>query len=128
MNNINNNLMRNIKINKDTINRPNNGVNNNVSKKSFSEVLDNINKKEIVVSKHATKRLSERNVSLTKNDINRLDEAIKKASSKGIKDALVLMDEKAFILNIKNKTIITATVEDKLKENVFTNIDGAVII
>jgi flagellar operon protein len=57
-----------------------------------------------------------------------MKEAVAKAESKGVKDTLVLMDDLAFVVNIRNKTVITAVNSNELKENVFTNIDGAVIV
>lgn len=97
--------------------------------KSFSEVLNQIeNKGEVKFSKHASNRLATRNIQLTSEEMNRINSAVSKASSKGIKDALILMDNKVFIASVQNKTIITASTEDDLKDNVFTNIDGAVIV
>lgn len=95
---------------------------------SFQDVLSKVNQKELKFSKHAIERLKSRNIELTSNDIEKINKAVDKASEKGVKEALILMDNKAFIASIKNKTIITAAVEDQLKENVFTKIDGAVII
>lgn len=98
-------------------------------KKSFHEILDNINKKnELKFSKHAMDRLDNRNIMLTKLELEKINDAIEKAHKKGIKEALILMDNKAFIASVKNSTIITATTEENLKESIFTNIDGAVII
>lgn len=97
--------------------------------KSFSEVLNKIeNKDELKFSKHATNRLATRNIKLTSAEMKRLNSAVSKASSKGIKEALILMDNKVFIASVQNKTIITASTEEELKDNVFTNIDGAVIV
>lgn len=97
--------------------------------KDFKQILENIqNKEEIKFSKHAKERLYSRNMNLSIDEINRLKTAFNKAESKGVKDALILMDDKAFIANIHNKTIITTVNKEQLKDNVFTNIDGAVII
>lgn len=98
--------------------------------KDFNRILESIQSKsdEITFSKHATERLSSRDVDLNQDEIIRLETAFNKAESKGVKDALFLMDDKAFIASIKNKTIITTVSKEQLKENVFTNIDGAVII
>lgn len=98
--------------------------------KDFDQILQSITNKdeEIKFSKHATERLSSRNIDLNMEEITRLKTAFTKAESKGVKDALFLMDDKAFIASIKNKTIITTVTKEQLKENVFTNIDGAVII
>jgi flagellar operon protein len=99
------------------------------TQKSFYEVLDAINRQqELKFSKHAIQRLESRNIHLNHNEITRINNALGKASQKGIKETLILMDNKAFVASVKNKTIITAAVDEQLKDNVFTNIDGAVII
>ena len=67
-------------------------------------------------------------MNLSTDEMSRLKTAFKKAESKGVKDALFLMDDKAFIANIHNKTIVTTVGKEQLKDNIFTNIDGAVII
>lgn len=112
------------------INKPQKSVKDKqVPQKSFSEVLGQIEKKdEIKFSKHATNRLETRNIKLSGAEMTRLNSAVSKASAKGIKEALILMDNKVFIASVKNKTIITASTEEELKDNVFTNIDGAVIV
>ncbi len=51
-----------------------------------------------------------------------------KASEKGIKESLVMVDSLAFIVSVPNQTVITAMDQTETDENVFTNIDGAVII
>lgn len=99
------------------------------SKKSFEDVLKKINQnKKIKFSNHAKQRLTQRNINLTKEDVNKISDAVSKAKTKGVKDALILMNDNAFITSVKNNTVITATNGKDLKENVFTNIDGAVII
>ena len=79
-------------------------------------------------SKHAMERLQTRNIKLSNEDLSKINEAVNKAAEKGVKETLIIMGSSAFIANVKNKTIITAATEDNLKNNVFTNIDGAVII
>ncbi len=83
---------------------------------------------EVKFSKHAMERLQARNIKLSKEDLNKIGDAVNKAAEKGVKETLIIMGNSAFIANVKNKTIITAATEDNLKNNVFTNIDGAVII
>ena len=96
---------------------------------SFGDVLNRIKQSDSVkFSKHAIDRLNSRNIHLTDNDMNRINSAIDKASQKGVKEALIMMDNKVFIASVQNKTIITAAVDDQLKDSVFTNIDGAVIV
>ena len=97
--------------------------------KSFAEVLGKVkDSQDIKFSKHATQRLEQRNIQLSDQEISQIKDAIGKAEKKGVKDALILMNDKVFIANVKSKTIITASTDDQLKENVFTNIDGAVIV
>lgn len=78
-------------------------------------------------SKHATNRLADRNITLSDNQIERLSDGAAKASEKGIRDSLVIVDKLAFIVNVPNKTVVTAMDQTETNENVFTNIDGAVI-
>ena len=97
--------------------------------KSFQEILGKIqSNQELKFSKHALQRLESRDIKLEAGDIQKLNNAVDKAESKGVKEALIIMGDKAFIASVKNRTIITAAAEDQLKDNVFTNIDGAVII
>ncbi len=79
-------------------------------------------------SKHAANRLSDRNIELTEEQLERLNDGTKKAGEKGIRDSLVLVDQLAFIVNTKNNTVITAMDQTEADENIYTNIDGAVII
>ena len=77
-------------------------------------------------SKHAELRLQSRNIHLSSMQKEKINQAVKKAEAKGVKDTLVLMDNLAFVVNVKNKTVITAVNGNELQENVFTHIDGAV--
>ncbi|SDK45466.1 TIGR02530 family flagellar biosynthesis protein [Natronincola ferrireducens] len=83
---------------------------------------------EIKFSKHAIQRLQQRNIELSVQEISKLNNAIDTAAKKGIKETLIIMDNRAFIASVNNKTVITAAVDEQLEDNVFTNIDGAVII
>ena len=65
-------------------------------------------------------------MNLTETDMNKLQEAVNKAEAKGAKDSLIMMKETAFIVNIPNRTVITALDVNKSSENVFTNIDSVV--
>lgn len=95
---------------------------------SFEQVLQSTqNDTEVKFSKHAANRLNDRNIELTSEQLERLNDGTKKAGQKGIKESLVLVDELAFIVNTKSNTVITAMDQTETKENVFTNIDGAVI-
>ena len=83
---------------------------------------------ELKFSKHAAGRLADRNISLTKKQLERLNDGARKAEQKGIRDSLVIMDKLAFIVNVPNNTVVTAMDSTETNENVFTNINGAVIV
>jgi flagellar operon protein len=85
-------------------------------------------RERVKFSRHAEYRLKSRNINLSAEQRGRINEAVAKAESKGIRDTLVLLDNLAFVVNVRNRTVITVANSDELKENVFTNIDGTVII
>ena len=76
----------------------------------------------------AAMRLENRNINLTDEQNNRLRSGVQKASEKGINESLVIVDSLAFIVNVPNKTVVTAMDQKEAADNIFTNIDGAVII
>ena len=92
--------------------------------------FENVLQKEINAvkfSKHAQQRLEDRNIQLSDKDVQNLNAAVDKAGEKGSQDSLILLRDLAFVVSIKNRTVVTALDGDKLKDNVFTNIDSAVI-
>lgn len=97
---------------------------------SFDQILDRVQKKDdaIKISKHAAQRLNERKIDLTESDMKALAGAIDQARDKGVRDALIIKENAAFIANVQNRTIVTAVTEEQMQQNVFTNIDGAVIL
>lgn len=96
---------------------------------SFQEIFNQkVNSNEDVkFSKHANQRLESRNINLSQEQMSRLNQGVSKARDKSINESLVMMDNLAFIVNIKNNTVVTA-LESNEESNVFTNIDGAVIV
>lgn len=82
----------------------------------------------VTFSKHANERLESRNISLSDDQMLRLNKGIMQAKEKSINESLVMMDNIAFIVNVKNNTVITAMEQQATDSNVFTNIDGAVIV
>jgi flagellar operon protein len=79
-------------------------------------------------SQHALERMANRGIAFKPEDITRLNDAVDRAAKKGSKESLVLMGDNAFIISVKNKTVVTAMDREAMKENVFTNIDSTVII
>ncbi|MCC7230833.1 MAG: hypothetical protein IT203_10600 [Fimbriimonadaceae bacterium] len=83
---------------------------------------------KLKVSGHAQTRMQSRNIELGQAEWNRVLEGVDRAAAKGAKESLVLVDNAALVVSIKNRTVITAVDQEHLKENVFTNIDSAVIV
>ena len=102
------------------ITKPNSSFEDIFAKKLF----DN---KEVKFSKHAESRLQTRNIQLTDEQKGKLNDAINRAGEKNVKDSLVMVDDIAFVVNVKDKNVVTVLNKDEMKNNVFTNIDGAVI-
>ncbi len=93
--------------------------------RSFQDVL---NENVVRLSQHAEVRLQQRGIQLKPEQMAKIQTAIDKAAAKGARESLVLMDDIALIVNVKNRTIVTAMDGNSMKDNVFTQIDSAIII
>lgn len=82
----------------------------------------------VTFSGHAQTRLASRRIALSEGDVARLGQAMTQAAAKGSKDSLMLLDKTAFVVSVANRTVITAVAQDALKDNIFTNIDSAMIL
>ncbi|MDQ1913313.1 TIGR02530 family flagellar biosynthesis protein [Paenibacillus sp. GD4] len=92
---------------------------------TFDQILQN---QFVRVSHHAEERIRQRGIELKPEQLAKINHAIDKAAKKGAKDSLMLLGDTAFIVNIKNRTIVTAMDGDSMKDNVFTQIDSAMVI
>jgi flagellar operon protein len=81
----------------------------------------------LTISQHAQKRLESSRVQLSAADMQRIDGAVRRASEKGSNQSLVMLDDLALVVSIRNKVVITAVDEARTKEGIFTNIDSVVI-
>ena len=95
---------------------------------SFAGILSRVSgdKNQIQFSGHALKRLQERNIQLNESDLSRLQEAVDRAAGKGSKESLIMDGNNAFVVNVPNRTVITAVDQLDMRERVFTQIDSAV--
>jgi len=95
---------------------------------SFADELSRAGASErLQFSKHALERVQRRGIELDPSTLTRLSEGVGRAASKGSRDSLVLVDGTAFVVSVSNRTVITAVGSQQMKDNVFTNIDSAVI-
>lgn len=96
---------------------------------SFSDVLHSIGDKEgLQFSRHAAERVNQRGIEMSASFLNDLQSAVEKARSKGAKDVVIISDRGAFIVNVPNNTVVTTMSGNEMKENIFTNIDSAVLL
>lgn len=82
----------------------------------------------IKLSGHAADRIRQRGLNVSEADLTKLSEAVTKADAKGAKDTLFLMEDNAFLVNIKNRVVVTVLDQQKLKDDIFTNIDSVAIV
>lgn len=93
---------------------------------AFAKILDN-KLQSVKFSSHANKRLQARNIALDNGQLAKLEDAVEKARNKGGRETLILVDNVAMVVSVTNRTVITVMDGDNLKDNVFTQIDSAVI-
>ena len=100
------------------------------SDNAFKELLEQKIREESQgsLSQHAIERVVERGVDVSSEKIERLNEGIRMAEEKGLKEPLILLGSTAFVVNVKNNKVVTVVNEDSLKGTVFTNIDGTGMI
>lgn len=132
MNSIANQFNSSWQVTRDYSTRGNNSQSQTAGQTSFQDLLQQtqnayaLDSETIRFSKHASQRLSQRNISLSNGQMERLSSGIEQARQKNINDSLVMVDNMAFIVNVKSNTVVTALGQDE-SNKVFTNIDGAVI-
>lgn len=96
---------------------------------SFSRILKKeLNKDELKFSKHAQQRVDSRQVEVTPQLMEKLNDAVSQAKEKGIDDALIISNKSLFIVNVASNTVITTLNNEESKNRIFTNINGTVII
>ncbi|WP_427138542.1 TIGR02530 family flagellar biosynthesis protein [Psychrobacillus psychrodurans] len=99
------------------------------TKQSFLQQLHEATvKTELKISKHANQRLTERNIHITDAEWQLVSDKVSEARSKGVNESLVLMDQAALIVSAKNATVITAMDRTEARDQLFTKIDGTIVL
>jgi flagellar operon protein len=93
---------------------------------SFAEVLQR-QAGGVQFSKHALQRVERRGIDLSEPTLQRLGDAVTRAAAKGARESVIFLDGTAFVVSVKNRTVVTAVDAEHMREHVFTNIDSAVI-
>ncbi|MDZ5711725.1 TIGR02530 family flagellar biosynthesis protein [Jeotgalibacillus haloalkalitolerans] len=94
----------------------------------FGDKLQQVMGEELKFSRHANERLSSRNIQITPAQWQRVSDKVNEAEGKGVKDSLVLLDQAALIVSIQNRTVVTAMDKKDLNDQIFTGIDGTIIL
>jgi flagellar operon protein len=105
------------------------GRSSNVAGPGFGDVLAKklAASAPLKFSAHALQRIERRGISVDEPTLERLESGVQRAAAKGARDSLVLVDDTAFVVSVPNRTVITAVDREHMREQVFTNIDSAVI-
>ena len=103
-----------------------NGATTTPPTRSFQEVLAD-RTGGVQFSGHALERLKRRGIEMDAGALERLEGGVDRAATKGSRESVVFVDDKAFVVSVRNRTVITAVDESSMREHVFTNIDSAVI-
>lgn len=99
------------------------------SKQSFvSHLQEATSNRELKISKHANERLTERNIQISEQEWRVVSDKVFEARAKGVNQPLVLMEQAALIVSAKNATVITAMERTETKNQLFTNIDGTIVL
>ncbi|GEM_PF-136570 len=111
-------------------NKPKGTKNLHTAENAFGKLLQSkiASADGIKLSGHAADRVRQRGLNVTQTDLTNLSEAVTKADAKGAKDTLFLMGDNAFLVNIKNRVVVTVIDQQKLKDDIFTNIDSVAIV
>ncbi len=117
-------------INNNFINARDKSKTKQSDKSDFDKVMEQCIKEQqkLSFSNHAESRIRSRNIVLSSTDIDKLNEAVNRAESKGIKDSLLILEGAAMIVNVPNRKVVTVVDAENMRENVFTNIDGAIFV
>lgn len=121
---INNGYFGNVQVNTDIQHR--NDSNKRKTEVNFEEVLNS--EKKLKFSAHAQKRMESRNITINSDEMKKIEESVAKLRDKGCQDSVILSQDRAYVISIKNNTVVTVVDEGSLKDSVFTNIDSMTLV
>jgi flagellar operon protein len=121
---INNGYFGNVQVNTDIQHR--NDSNKRKTEVNFEDVLNS--EKKLKFSAHAQKRMESRNITINSDEKKKIEESVAKLRNKGCQDSVILSQDRAYVISIKNNTVVTIVDEGSLKDSVFTNIDSMTLV
>ena len=121
---INNGYFGNVQVNTDIQHR--NDSNKRKTEVNFEDVLNS--EKKVKFSAHAQKRMESRTITINSDEMKKIEESVAKLRNKGCQDSVILSQDRAYVISIKNNTVVTIVDEGSLKDSVFTNIDSMTLV
>ncbi|MBN1467507.1 MAG: hypothetical protein JXM74_10220 [Fusobacteriaceae bacterium] len=121
---INNGYFNKVAINTDIQHR--NDSDKKKSEINFEDILDS--EKKLKFSAHAQKRMESRNITINSEEMKKIEESVVKLRNKGCQDSVILSKDRAYVVSIKNNTVVTVVDESSLKDSIFTNIDSMTLV
>ena len=121
---INNGYFGNVSVNTDVQQR------NDPQKKKTEIDFENVlnGEKKLKFSAHAQKRMESRNITINSDEMKKIEDSVAKLRNKGCQDSVVLSKDRAYVISIKNNTVVTIVDEGSLKDSIFTNIDSMTLV
>jgi flagellar operon protein len=98
---------------------------------NFANELQSVLKLEsegLTISKHAQVRLAQRGIDIDETRWKQIGEKVAEAKNMGVNESLVLLDDAALIVSAKNNTVITAMNRAEASKQIFTNINGTIVM
>ncbi len=86
------------------------------------------NSNDLIISKHAKQRLQQRGITINEARWKQIGEKLTEAKNMGVKESLVLLEDAALIVSAKNRTVITAMDRKEAASQIFTNINGTILM
>lgn len=101
-----------------------------INSSSFKDILvqEQLEQRQLKISKHAVARIQERKIEINAKQWQRIEAKLSEAKRKGINDSLVLLSDAALLVNARNNTVVTAMDRNEAEDRIFTNINGAILI
>ena len=83
---------------------------------------------KLTISKHAQLRMNQRNIDIDSTTWSKIESQVQQAKKMGVTESLVLTENEALIVSTKNNTVITAMNRQEASAQIFTNINGTILI
>ena len=95
---------------------------------AFADVLARASEPDLTLSAHAADRLRQHGIEMPEAVRQRIAEALDVLAQKGARDAVLVAPEAAFVVNVPNRTVVTALAPSEMRDRAITQIDSALLL